>query len=813
MSFTIRKKLITTRSSKYDKCELLDYLNDKSGLSQYGFERFKGDVIPYYEYDNSYPDEKTRQVNEVSDYTKALDEVKTLYNTEKAVIFTLNSNGHDKSKNTFKNSYHFRIRGVGYYKFNGQIQLTTNCDPAVYCSEQNLRLPCKSKRAVSKKEKGNRPLTPFQFKDGKIKNLKPNKYDVMNYIVQNIEDEVLIDIGENKKSDKIEKTMIGFNVDLTFITTLLDCLDDDRWVDWGKWKDLLMCLNNVAASQGINSGDMLEIANEYSREKGDGKYAEGCCDKFFTGVFPPNKNLNIGSLRFWAKEDAGSVYEKLLPKFAKISITADENKNWKALTKAKKRPRKYYYSDYLDFDGKKDCKTEDIYQYLNDSIVHIANCGVHEIYTVNKLPDESLKFQIIDNRSKLNLFRGIDDVHFQIDGENKSMSTFFTYHYRKNAYKFQDFHPYLIDDPTPESVFNMFQGFKISYNPDHKVNKNNVKLFLHHVKEIICDGIEEDYLYLMKYIRHMFEKPADKVGVLLLFQSDQQGAGKNMFLNMILNIIGESLVYKAKCIEDICSRFNYHLQSKLVIQGDEIANFSGFKVSDKLKAAITETTISVEPKGKDIYNIKSCERYLLTSNNKNPIRVEMSDRRIKAFRCSNKMIGDTKYFTELHKQVESVEHQTDVFHWILQNPEWDLKTWNKSDLGCSAYKDELLAGSLENPIEFVLEKARSFHESETPIADRFLSTKNMYNAYVEWCEGNGEKKQSKKVFELTTKQILTKVRMKVGTARPHGYLITTDGIQDKYRTMSNNPNWLLIEEDDMEEIRQSDDEGEDLGPL
>ena len=156
--------------------------------------------------------------------------------------------------------------------------------------------------------------------------------------------------------------------------------------------------------------------------------------------------------------------------------------------------------------------------------------------------------------------------------------------YHIKNYDVIDFIPYLETNPCSNRTFNLFQGFQFPYNkPELDTIPTELDTMFYHIKNIICDGDEVIYNYMLNYITHLFQRPNEKIGIAIMLQSNDHGTGKNRFTDFLMNCIGLDNVYKANKMEDVCASFNYHMQGKLLIVGDEIANYASHKFADYLK--------------------------------------------------------------------------------------------------------------------------------------------------------------------------------------------------------------------------------------
>ena len=154
-----------------------------------GYEVISSSCIPYYDFDKEYVSSKLQSEQKKSDLNQALNALKLQYPT--ARIYTFTSSGFDPIKKVYKTSFHFRIRGAGYYSNASSIPFPKHMDgvfdKTVYNNKHQLfRLPYCTKKGQ------NRLLKRFDVDTGKIYDYDELPDEYAEYLVQNIQNEKLI---------------------------------------------------------------------------------------------------------------------------------------------------------------------------------------------------------------------------------------------------------------------------------------------------------------------------------------------------------------------------------------------------------------------------------------------------------------------------------------------------------------------------------------------------------------------------------------------------------------------------------------------
>ena len=172
--------------------------------------------------------------------------------------------------------------------------------------------------------------------------------------------------------------------------------------------------------------------------------------------------------------------------------------------------------------------------------------------------------------------------------------------------------------------------------------------------KVICDNDRELFAYLMEFLAHMWQKPEEKPGIMIVLLGGQ-GTGKGTLFNL-LQCIWSRTTLQVSAIEHVVGGFNAAMERNYIINMDE-ALFSGDKKSmDRLKSMITEPSIAIEQKYQPRRTIKSLHRFFAASNHDHFGNIELDDRRFVFLRVSEKRKGDHEYFKkEIEKNKKDYE--------------------------------------------------------------------------------------------------------------------------------------------------------------
>lgn len=171
------------------------------------------------------------------------------------------------------------------------------------------------------------------------------------------------------------------------------------------------------------------------------------------------------------------------------------------------------------------------------------------------------------------------------------------------------------------------------------------KFLLH----VICNGDRKLAGYLIKFLSHMWQKPDEKPGVMIVLLGGQ-GTGKGTLFYLLQKIWSKTTLHVSD-VEHVTGGFNGAMERNYIVNMDE-ALFAGDRRSmDRLKSMITEPNITIEQKYQPRRTIRSLHRFFAASNHDHFGNIELDDRRFVFLRVSDKRQGDHDYFNRLYAAI------------------------------------------------------------------------------------------------------------------------------------------------------------------
>ncbi len=225
------------------------------------------------------------------------------------------------------------------------------------------------------------------------------------------------------------------------------------------------------------------------------------------------------------------------------------------------------------------------------------------------------------------------------------------------TYERIDFDPSQQND---DNIFNLFTGFPLD---DVAATDGDIEPVLNHLR-ILVKHDESHLDWLLDYLAHILHRPEEKPGIAIVFMS-KEGAGKNILLDWIgSEVFGRRYYFTSAKMKDFVGQFAIGTKNKLLISINETKGSATSKYMELLKSLITDVRDTVETKGVQAYEVNNYSRVLFLTNNRTPLPVTNSTRRIVAFECSDEKCGDYDYFSALKAHLDKPETKTAFFQFL-----------------------------------------------------------------------------------------------------------------------------------------------------
>ncbi|MEX2123262.1 MAG: primase-helicase family protein [Woeseia sp.] len=198
---------------------------------------------------------------------------------------------------------------------------------------------------------------------------------------------------------------------------------------------------------------------------------------------------------------------------------------------------------------------------------------------------------------------------------------------------------------VPSNVYNLWQGFTV------EPAQGSCTLLLAHIKDNICNGDEEHFQYLVRWMARTVQHP-NKVGETAIILRGRQGTGKSFFVKEFGGLFGRHFLQVADA-KFLVGSFNNHLRDCVVLFGDEAFYAGDSKHESVLKTLVTEKTLHYEAKGIDSEQGRNFVHLLMATNSHWAVPADMDDRRFFVLDVSDKHQEDYAYFRAIADEMDN----------------------------------------------------------------------------------------------------------------------------------------------------------------
>jgi hypothetical protein len=190
-------------------------------------------------------------------------------------------------------------------------------------------------------------------------------------------------------------------------------------------------------------------------------------------------------------------------------------------------------------------------------------------------------------------------------------------------------------------TLNLWNGFSVQ--PQGGPEK--CKLFLAHLKEVICDNNEELSSWLVRQMAYWIQKPGEPGHVAVVLRCDE-GGGKNSFVEYFGELWGQHFLTVGNA-EHLVGRFNKHLMDCSVCLANEAFLAENKQHESTLKIIVTDDALAIEAKGVDLVQSRNRIHLFISSNSNWVVPAGLGSRRFAVFNVSEEHMQDHKYFKAL----------------------------------------------------------------------------------------------------------------------------------------------------------------------
>ncbi|KAA6384147.1 MAG: hypothetical protein EZS28_020326 [Streblomastix strix] len=187
-----------------------------------------------------------------------------------------------------------------------------------------------------------------------------------------------------------------------------------------------------------------------------------------------------------------------------------------------------------------------------------------------------------------------------------------------------------------------------------------------------------------------------------------QGIGKNVFTNVLCELLAGYSSKNITDIDDFVGKFNTAIENKMLAIANEMKNFGESRISnmDALKSINTESSFMINEKCIPKHEIENVVNIIMVTNNVFPLKIETSDRRYVVCKCSSTHRGDLAYFTNICNSFD-VEFYNNLFTFFMTR---DISQFNPRDIPMTQAKKDIIRASISPVDDVIIRHFKSFRD-------------------------------------------------------------------------------------------------------
>jgi hypothetical protein len=212
---------------------------------------------------------------------------------------------------------------------------------------------------------------------------------------------------------------------------------------------------------------------------------------------------------------------------------------------------------------------------------------------------------------------------------------------------------------VPEA-YNLWQGFACDAQPGDAHQP-----FLDHLKDNVCQGDEDHYMYLIRWMARAVQRPGEQGHVAVVLRGGR-GTGKGTVAQIFGSLWGRHFLHISSA-KHLVGQFNAHLRDCVVLFADE-AFYAGDKQHEStLKTLVTEDTLIVEGKGIDAEVAPNYVHLIMASNDEWVVPAGPDERRYFILDVGEGKKQDKAYFRALHRAMDEGGREALLHHLMTMD--------------------------------------------------------------------------------------------------------------------------------------------------
>jgi hypothetical protein len=332
---------------------------------------------------------------------------------------------------------------------------------------------------------------------------------------------------------------------------------------------------------------------------------------------------------------------------------------------------------------------------------------------------------------------------------------------------------FLPKQEVPEYIYNTFKGFEVEkLESNDKLDVKKSLIYKH--LDNLCGNDEKVFDFVLKVLSRIVKNPGELTNIALLFKS-APGAGKDTFFDYFgKQILGNEYYFNDTKTELLFGRFNDTMENKILCVLNEVSYKETIEIIEQLKDSITTPINMIEKKGMKPYENKNHITYVMFTNNDNPLKIEVNDRRFVAIKCNDKIANNAEYFDALNKEIKSKKYDRAFYEYLLSIDSDNYNfTKNRPETDFNKDLKEMSIPTISKYLESLI-----FKNADQKLKEIKLPADKMFESYSYYLTENKFKNEvSSTSFGLMMKKYETIEKIRAN--RGNSYTINFKKLEDE----------------------------------
>jgi hypothetical protein len=233
--------------------------------------------------------------------------------------------------------------------------------------------------------------------------------------------------------------------------------------------------------------------------------------------------------------------------------------------------------------------------------------------------------------------------YIDVGDEKVSIGKWWLLHADRMQYRGLIFTP--AGNPIIDGRLNLWSGWGV------EPKRGDWPLLREHMFEVLAARDDDVDAYIFRWLAWIVQHPAEQAEVALVFLGGI-GTGKSTLGKTMCRIFGQHARHLSSP-EHLTGRFNAHLRQCCFLFGDECYGPRDKSAEGTLKRLITEPSLLIEAKGRDIVEEPNRLHVMLASNNEWVIPAGAHERRFAVQEVADNHRQDANWFSPIYQEMRS----------------------------------------------------------------------------------------------------------------------------------------------------------------